>query len=720
MLTAPSTSFPGNIGFYLALILFGTLFLFFAGVRAIVIFRARKDNRLGPWSEIIERVKTLPLYVLGTRRLNRNPYWYAGLLHTMIFWGFLTLQIRTFNFLLAGFHEDISLEAIFGDLYTLYRPIMDFFNVIVIVGVGLAVAQRVFVKPKRLSLNYDAWVILFLTWFLMVTDVFTESFSIMLERGDKDAFGFFAFGVANLWDTIGVSVATAEGLHATWWYLHLFTFLSFLAYLPISKHSHILTAPINVFFRRLTPTGTLQPIANIEEREVFGVGKMQDFSWKQILDAYTCTECGRCEVVCPASSTGKELSPKKIMIDMRAVAESQVKGLMGVATNGGATQELNLIDSVGYNSIWDCVNCGACQEQCPVFIEHVPALTDMRRFLVMDEANMPETAASTLMQLEQRGHPWPGAAFTRTSWMEDMEIEVPKFDGSQEYLFWVGCTGALVERNIKVTQAVARLLKEAGVTFGCLGEEETCSGDPARRLGNEYLYQMQASQNIETFKRTGVQKVITTCPHCFNTMKNEYPQFEGMFEVRHHTEVFAELIADGRLKVEHELAERITYHDSCFLGRHNDIYEPPRDIIKSIPGAKLEEIEGNCRENGFCCGAGGAHMWVEETKGERINNVRCRQAQDAAQGTGSKIVAANCPFCIQMFDDGIPSVEPDESKQMKTLDVAELLEIGVFGRRNGDDAGRRNGDDTQPAAAPEASGETAEAAASGEAEHAAP
>jgi Fe-S oxidoreductase len=402
------------------------------------------------------------------------------------------------------------------------------------------------------------------------------------------------------------------------------------------------------------------------------------------MDFYTCTECGRCEVNCPAFLTDKDLSPKKIMHDMRAVAEANVRTSMGLTS--AADEPIKLIDAVGFDTIWDCVNCGACQYQCPVFIEHIPALTDMRRFLVMDEANMPETAASTLMQLEQRGHPWPGAAFTRTSWMDELDFEVKKFDGKQEYLFWVGCTGALVERNMKVTQAVARLLREAGVTFGCLGEEETCSGDPARRLGNEYLFQIQAQQNIETWKGKDVQKVITTCPHCFNTMKNEYPQFDGLFEVKHHTEVFAELIADGKLQVTEEVAEKITYHDSCFLGRHNDIYEEPRDIIKAIPGAELVEIPGHNREQGFCCGAGGAHMWVEESKGKRINQVRASQAQACGEMCGSEVIAANCPFCIQMFDDGIPAVESDEDKRMTTLDVAELLELAVFGSKNGESA----------------------------------
>jgi Fe-S oxidoreductase len=556
---------------------------------------------------------------------------------------------------------------------------MDAFNVFVIIGVGLAAFQRTFIRPARLTLNWDAWFILFLIWFLMVSDVLTNSFEIYLNRGDRDGFAFFAFGLANLWDRIGMSAATAETLHASWWYLHLMDFLIFLAYLPVSKHSHIITAPFNVFFRRLPPTGVLQPITNIEEREVFGTGKIEDFSWKQVLDAYTCTECGRCEVACPANATGKDLSPKEIMVDIRHVAEAKVSALIG----RGDGKDHDLIEEAGFNPIWDCVNCGACQEQCPVFIEHVPAIMDMRRYLVMDEAKMPETAASTLMQLEQRGHPWPGAAFSRTSWMDELEFKIPKFDGRQEYLFWVGCTGALVERNIKVTQAFARLLNKAGVSFGCLGEGETCSGDPARRLGNEYLYQIQAGQNIATFKESKVQKVVATCPHCFNTMKNEYPQFDGVFEVYHHTEVLAQLVADGRLTPGNEVDERITYHDSCFLGRHNGIYDPPRDVIKAIPGARLVEIEGACRERGFCCGAGGGHMWVEETKGERINHARCRQAQATAERTGSEVVAANCPFCIQMFDDGIPSVEPNEDERMKTYDVAEILAMSVFGSQNG-------------------------------------
>jgi Fe-S oxidoreductase len=673
---APSTSFPGNAAYYTLFIGFVSLFIFLAGTRAGVILGGRWENRLGSLSDIWQRIVTLPSLVLATNRVNRPRYWYAGVLHTFIFWGFIVLQIRTLNFILDGFSEDISLQTIFGTLYDLFRPIMDLFNVLVIVGVLMAAAQRAFVRPRRLTLNWDAWFILFLIWMLMVSDVLLHSFAMYLEPGERDALSFFAYGLANLWESMGMSEATAEALHTTWWYIHLLDFLVFLCYLPISKHSHILTAPINVFFRRLTPTGVLQPIANLEEREVFGVGKVEDFGWKQIMDYYTCTECGRCEINCPAFISGKDLSPKKIMHDMRGVAELQARqrvGLVPAATNG---EELKLIDAVGFNAIWDCVNCGACQEQCPVFIEHIPALMDMRRYLVMDEANMPETAASTLMQLEQRGHPWKGTPLTRTSWMDEMEFEIPQFDGKQEYLFWVGCTGALVERNVKVTQAFARLLHEAGVSFGCLGEGETCTGDPARRLGNEYLYQLQAQQTIEGLTAAKVPKVVSTCPHCFNVMKNEYPQLEGHFQVQHHTEVLADLIAQGRLKADHELAEKIAYHDSCFMGRHNGVYDPPRQIIEAIPGAELVELP-RCKENGFCCGAGGSHMWVEETKGRRINHLRTEEAQES----GCKMLAANCPFCIQMFEDGIPSVEQDESQRMKAYDIAEVLEQAVMGPR---------------------------------------
>jgi len=708
----PSHEFPGNYVFYVSFLAAVAFFIYSVSVKVSVFARGKGDWRL---DHLVERMVSLVPYLVGNARVMRPRYWYSGVLHTMIYWGFIVLQVRTLNFLLKGVDEDISLEHLGGTVYdVLVRAPMDLFNILVIVGVGMAAWQRAFWKPARLTLNFDAWIILTMIAFLMVSDVFVNSFEIALEPEDGQEWSFLAYGLAEVWDGIGMSTGAMEGWLTFWWYAHLYDFLLFLNYLPYSKHSHLLSVPFNILFRRVAPTGQLQPIRDFETAERFGAGEVFDLTWKQMLDPYTCTECGRCEINCPAFLTGKELSPKKIMHDMRTAIEQKVKqaappmfvwdALMPSKPNGNGHSghaapagDLTLIDAVGFNPIWDCVTCGACQYQCPVFIEHIPALQDMRRFLTMNEANMPETAAATLMQIEQRGHPWRGTPHTRTSWMEG--IDVPKYEG-QEYLYWVGCSGALVDRNIPTTRAVARLLNEAGVSYGCLGEEEQCTGDPARRLGNEYLYQTQATSLIEVLQAKGVRKIITNCPHCFNTMANEYPQFNGQFEVIHHSTFLAQLVAEGRLRPKNDVPLAITYHDSCYLGRHNGVYDSPRAIVDAIPGGARVEMPRS-RENSFCCGAGGSHMWVEETKGKRINVARTEEAYS----TGAQVIATACPFCIQMFEDGIPTVEPDEEKRMKTFDVAELLELTVIGRPS-------NGAlplDTpvKPATAGEAEGETA-------------
>jgi len=669
---APSTEFPGNI-FY-ALLFFAALAFFFysVGVRFRLLARAQAVNR---FTEPIKRAIGLVPFVLGNSRVARPYYWYSGLLHTLIFWGFIVLQVRTLNFLLNGVHEDASLQNLLGDVYTWLRPSMDAFNALVIVGVGMAAWQRFVWRPQRLTLNYDAWIILGLIAWLMVTDVMLNSGEIALERGGKDYTSFIAFGLANLWDRIGFSGTGLELFHVAFWYAHLVDFLVFLCYLPYSKHSHILTSVPNVAFRSLQPSGVLQPIGDFEKAESFGAGKLEQFNWKQLLDAYTCTECGRCTEACPASATGKVLSPKQVIVDIRHLMEEQIPPLAPWTKR--PEQPTPLIDGVGFEPIWDCVTCGACMYECPVFIEHVPTIMDMRRYLVMEQANMPETAQATLMQLEQRGHPWRGAQLTRTTWIEELaaqSVEVPIFDGSQEYLYWVGCTGALQERNVKVTIALVRLLLEAGVNFGVLGAEEGCSGDPARRLGNEYLYQMQAQANIDTFKAKGVKKVIANCPHCFNIIKHEYPQLDGRFEVIHHTELLAQLMAEGKLQPQagNGLKQKsITYHDPCYIARHNDLLEEPRQVVEAT-GAKLLEM-GRCRRRTFCCGAGGAHMWVEENRGQRINHARTEEAA----GTGADIIAVACPFCLQMFEEGVGSVAAAADREMQVLDVAELLEMSV-------------------------------------------
>lgn len=689
----PSHEFPGNYVFYISFLAGVAFFVYSVSVKVSVFAQGRGDNR---FDNLIERLTSLVPYLVGNARVARPRYWYSGLLHTLIYWGFIVLQVRTLNFLLKGIDNDLAPEDWGGVFYdVLVRAPMDQFNILVLIGCGMAAWQRRFWKPARMTFNMDAWLILFFIAFLMVTDIFTNSFEIATHPESGQGWSFVAWPLAQLWDAT-MSQEVQEGFLTFWWYAHLYDFLFFLNYLPYSKHSHVLTVPFNILFRRVAPTGQLQPIRDFENLERFGAGVIQDLTWKQMLDPYTCTECGRCEINCPAFLTGKDLSPKKVMHDMRAAIEQEVRKVssplfvwdaLRPATNGKGDEHANagnghehvspegltLIDAVGFNPIWDCVTCGACQYQCPVFIEHIPALQDMRRFLTMNEANMPETAAATLMQIEQRGHPWRGTQYTRTSWMDG--IDVPTFDGSQEYLYWVGCSGAMVDRNIPITRAVARLLNEAGVSWGCLGEAESCNGDPARRLGNEYLYQTQAQALIQTLNGAGVRKIITNCPHCFNTMKNEYPHFEGNFEVIHHTTFLTELLATGALRPKNDLPLAVTYHDSCYLGRHNGNYNGPRAIIDALPGGARIEMPRN-RENSFCCGAGGSHMWVEETKGKRINVARTEEAY----GTGAQVIATACPFCIQMFEDGIPTVEPDEDKRMKTFDVAELLELSVLGK----------------------------------------
>ncbi len=710
--SAPSTDFPGNIFFYAFLIGFIAFFIWSVSVRFRWFASAQWVNRFG---QLIERVVGLFPYLLGNSRVVRPRYWYSGVLHSLIWWGFIVLQIRTLNFILNGIDHDISLEKNLGDFWDYFlRPTMDVFNILVIVGVAMAAYQRFFVRPPRLTLNLDAWIILFLIFWLMVTDVMVNSFEIYLFDSPNEQWSFLAYGVAQIWDALGMSQSTAEALHTIFWYQHLLDFLIFLCYLPYSKHSHVLTVVPQIYTRRLEPTGVLAPIVDMEKRmeagEAFGAGKLTDFTWKQLLDSYSCTECGRCTAACPANLTGKVLSPKQVIVDIRHLMDEGMPSLRARRNGDGEGESKDLIERVGFEPIWDCVTCGACMEECPVFIEHVPTIMDMRRFMVMEQSNMPETAQQTLQQLEQRGHPWRGTQLTRTTWIEEMAaegVEVPMFDGSQEYLYWVGCTGALQERNVKVTKALVRLLLEAGVSFGVLGGEEGCSGDPARRLGQEYLYQLQAEQNIATFKAKSVQKVIANCPHCYNTIAHEYPQFDGKFETVHHSVFLAQLIAEGKLRPDatNGLSEKsTTYHDPCYISRHNSIIDEPRSVLAATGTRPIEM--GRCKRGTFCCGAGGSHMWVEESRGTRINDVRTTEAVD----TGADLIAVACPFCMQMFESSVGNVPAAVERGVQVFDLAELLDQSIAFSRPSTNGGSPQAPETpEPPVAPEVPPEAVEA-----------
>jgi Fe-S oxidoreductase len=699
---SPANEFPGNLIYFALFIGFVGFFLYSAGVRLRWLGKSQGVNR---FNSLVERTVGMVPFLLGNSRVARPKYWYSGLLHSLIWWGFIVLQVRTLNFLLNGISHDLSFEEIIGDPYVYVMwPMMDLFNLLVLIGVGMAAFQRFFVRPPRLTLNMDAWIILGLLTLLMVSDILVNSLEIYELNPTNAELAFIAYGVSEVCDAAGLSADGAEWGLNVWWYVHLLTFLTFLCYLPYSKHSHVLTIAPQVFTRRLEPTGVLKPIPDIEQAESFGVGKLEQFTWKQLLDSYSCTECGRCTAACPANLTGKLLSPKHVIHDIRLLMEEQEPALLP-STKKPETPT-PLIEGVGFEQIWDCVTCGACMEECPVFIEHVPTIMDMRRYLVMEESNMPETAQQTLMQLEQRGHPWRGTQMTRTQWIEELAaegVDVPTFDGSQEYLYWVGCTGALQERNVKVTKSFVRLLLEAGVSFGVLGLEEGCSGDPARRLGNEYLYQLQAQQNIEVFKAKNVQKVIANCPHCYNTIAHEYPQFDGEFETVHHSVFLAQLVEQGKIKPNQAnglSGKSTTYHDPCYLSRHNNIMDEPRSVLSAI-GIGQQEM-GRCKRGTFCCGAGGSHMWVEESRGERINNVRSAEAVD----TGADIISVACPFCMQMFESGLGSVPAAEERGVQVFDLAELLEQSVaYGRPvapSGNGGGPKAGEETANEPASEA------------------
>lgn len=431
----------------------------------------------------------------------------------------------------------------------------------------------------------------------------------------------------------------------------------------------MLASLFNIFFKAAPPRGVLSKI-NIEAAERFGVSRITDLTWKQILDLYTCVTCNNCQEQCPATATGKPLNPRKIIQDLKQHFLDVAPKLVKVKDEAKAA-EINPDNSVAgkvltEDEIWACTTCRACDEICPLYVEHIDKIIDLRRNLVMEEATIPDTAEVALRSIEDRGHPWRGTTATRTDWAEGLGVKILAEDSDIDILYWVGCTGALEERSMKVAQSVAKILKLAGINFGILGVEESCCGEPARRLGNEYLFQMQAGKNIEILKRYNVKKIVTACPHCYNTIKNEYPQFGGEFEVIHHTEFIADLLKEGELRIIKGVSGMVTYHDSCYLGRYNDIYRPPRQILNNMPDLTLVEMKKN-RRRSFCCGGGGGRMWLEERIGQRISEMRIEQAIEAK----AQIIATACPYCLQMFDDAIKAKGAEES--LKAMDIAELV-----------------------------------------------
>ncbi len=618
------------------------------------------------FDDLRARFDDLGTFVLAQARMFR--FTASGVMHALIFWGFLVLSLGTVELFGRGFSPGFAIPLVSDRPWFLFSQ--DLFAVLVLVGVAMAVAIRYGRRPERITQSWDAAIILSLIAILMVTLLGYFAYG-MVAAGRLTPSQPVSAGLARWMAAAGTTPAAAARRAESLWWAHLVTILVFLNYLPFSKHLHIVAAAPNVFFRSSRPRGALST-PNLEEAETFGVGRIQDFTWKQLLDTYACTECGRCQAVCPAWATRKPLTPKGLIVDLRhhLQYEAGPKLLAGrdpYAADGGQAPLPLAGGVISEDVLWACTTCGACVQECPVFIEHVDKIVDMRRYLVLTESKFPPEAQTLFQNLERQGNPWGQARQLRAEWAASLGVKTVDEAPDAEVVYWAGCAAVYDPRNRQIATAFVKSLKAAGIRFAVTGPEVTCTGDPARRLGNEYLFQQLARENVAALNGRNVRKLVTACPHCFNTLKNEYPAFGGHYEVRHHTQVLEELLARGRLRPQKAVAEKVVYHDSCYIGRHNGIYEAPRRVMQRLPGLEVVEMPRS-RSRAFCCGAGGGRMWLEEKIGKRVNIERIEEAL----ATGPDTVASNCPFCITMFVDGLKAKE-EQAVGVKPLDLAELV-----------------------------------------------
>lgn len=626
----------------------------------------RSDNRLDHLNiRITSFVRKMVVEVLSQRLILREPF--PGVMHLIVFWAFLSFLAAT----IADFIHHYVFHFLEGGVYLWFSLIVDTLGLLALLAIlGFAV-RRYIQRPTLLDNRPTDAMTLALVFLLILTGFLVEGSRVaateMIETPQYAPWSIGGWICGKLFFSLGPSVNRT--LHLVWWSLHLAVVIVSLIYvaLSFSKLMHILVAPINIFFRSLRPRGQLLPI-DFETATAYGAGQIKEFTWKQLLDLDACTRCGRCQDSCPAHLSGKILSPKRVTQDLKSHMEEGWSPLFKAKTQASEESEgsdhVLVGDVVSQEALWDCTTCGACVEACPVYVEHIDKFIDMRRNQVLTERGIPETVQETLRNMEIRGHPWRGAEFLRDDWTKGMEIKILSEDSHIDWLYFVGCTGALVDRNMIVTETFARLLQQARINFGILGNEEGCCGDPARRMGHELQFQMMAQQNIEVLKNYGVKKIVTHCPHCYNTLKHEYPQFGGEFEVWHHSELLNRLINDGTLRLGRGVNRVITYHDPCYLGRHNNVFDTPRNLLTAIPGLEIVEMKRS-RERSFCCGGGGGHAWMEEPVGRRINQMRLEQAME----TMAEVIGLACPFCMQMIEDALRSLE----SPMKAMDISELI-----------------------------------------------
>ena len=676
-------------------------------VRKIQLLKALEPTDRA--NHLKERLVNMVILAIGQKRLiGRTRERSSGIMHAFIFWGFCVLLIRSLTLYGEGFQEGFHLPFLGDDhlLGYLYITLKDIMEGIVLLMIIYAIFRRAVLKPKRLHNTFEAYLVLAMIGILMVSDLLLDGarYNLIQLYNNPGGIHYFnnpQYGTEFLWTPISVGAATlisglsaeanATILVAMFW-LHICTQLTFLNILPLGKHFHVITALPNVFLKSLGYPHEKTKLLDLEdeaawEEESLGINHIHQLNWKQGLDLYTCTECGRCKEVCPTYTTDKPLNLYEFNDKLKRellenadniIKRSKLSSRIEQCEDSGQIEkireqitELNskkqlIGEVIAEDTLWACTTCRACEEVCPVTIEHVPRIVAMRQGQVLMAEAYPKELNPALKGLERNGNPWGIGYDKRADWAEGLGVKTMAEDSSVDYLFWVGCAGSFDDRSKKVSKSLVQILQKAGISFAILGVEEKCTGDFARRVGNEMLFQMMAQENIETLNNYGVRKIITACPHCLNTLKHEYPQMGGNYEVIHHTEFIEQLVKEGKIKLKQSLAGALTYHDPCYLGRYNNIFDQPRSILRSIAKGGFKELERHGRES-FCCGAGGGRMWMEEAIGKRINLERAEEIVDRQVAN----VAVGCPFCLTMIEDGMKELEKEE--EIKTQDIAELV-----------------------------------------------
>jgi len=638
-----------QVALYVGAVVAVTVFVYGLAQRVRLWRGGRPEHR---FDRIPERIALVLKHALGQARTLSQAY--PGVMHAMVFWGFLALFMGT---VLATIDYDITLpffdyKLLRGPFYLAYEAVLDLFGLFFVLGLGMALWRRFVLRPDRIDPTARFAGLLALLLVINVTGFVMEACRLAAVRPAWAPWSPVGWALGQGMLAAGMSESALRATHLSVWLFHAAVSLAFVAIVPYSYFVHLLTTPLNIFFAKLGPRGEIPAIANLEAAENLGVSKLEEFSWKRRLDFDACVECGRCQAVCPAHMAGTALSPKQVIVKLKRHMHGELPGPI----HG---------ELIRPEELWACTTCMACVEECPAFIDIVDTIIDLRRYLALSEGALPSTAPQSLQNIQRAGNPWGLPAGERLAWAHGLDVPVMEPGKEVEYLYWVGCSASYDRRNQAIARAVVKILRAAGVSFGVM-QEERCHGEVARRLGEEYLYQTLQQENIKAINRYRFRKVITHCPHCFNTIKNEFPQFGGTYEVLHHSQVIDQLIRAGRIKPTKALDATFAFHDSCYLGRYNGILEAPRSVARSVPGLRVVELPRN-RARGLCCGGGGGHMWMEVKSKKRVNLIRVEEILEAKVDT----VGTGCPFCLAMLDLGRKVKGADETLQVK--DVSELV-----------------------------------------------